>query len=56
MGKWYIYRQTFKDHNVDFYQFLVLLKHKLEIEQYICNYNNEIDKFNRKWRQIVEQL
>ena len=55
LGKYYIYCQRIhNDNHIDFYQYLVHLKHKLKIEKSICSTNgsNSFDKF----KFIYEQL
>ena len=48
IAKFYIYRQKlFNENNIEFYDFLVLLKYKIKIEELICKKENRPDKFER---------
>ena len=56
LAKWYIQRQVYWEHRVDFYDFLVVLKSHLQIEKYICTCNNKSHVFTKKWLQIWNNL
>ncbi len=49
LGKMYIYRQKLKENNIYFKYFLNELKSKLVIEKTICETNNTLTQFNKKW-------
>ncbi len=47
-AKYYIHKQRlFNNNNIDFYEFLLILKYKLQIEQSICINNGTETKFNK---------
>ncbi len=56
MGKMYIYRQKMNENDIFFTYFLIELKIRLDIEKTICELNNTIILFNKKWRTILESL
>ena len=56
LAKWYIQKQTFMENRVDFYDFLTVLKHHLQIERYICVSNNKLHTFNKKWSNIWDNI
>ena len=56
IAKWYIQRQTYLEHRVDFYDFLTVLKSHLQIERYICASNNKLHIFGKKWSYILDNL
>ena len=56
LGKWYIYRQSYLDKKVEFFDFLVLLKSRLETEKYICRCQGQINKFDKMWSEIMDNL
>ena len=57
-GKYYIYRQRlFYENKIDFYQYLIELKHKLKIEKMICHdYNTTTCTSFDKFVFLYEQL
>ena len=55
-SKMYIYRQKFTESNISFINFLKQLKYKLEIEKTICQIQNTIPHFNKKWENIISSL
>ena len=56
LAKSYIYRQVYLEHTVDFYNFLPLLKSKLEIEKSICISSGRSQSFDDKWSLIIDNL
>jgi len=55
-SKMYIYRQKLREDHVVFNNFLKQLKYKLDIEKSICQNQNTIPHFNKKWEQIISIL
>jgi hypothetical protein len=46
LGKFYIYKQRlFHDNEINFLEYLIDLKYKLDIEEQICKHNKTLDKF-----------
>ena len=56
LGKMYIYRQKMQEKELSFKYFLHELKNRLMIEKSICESNNGLLEFNRKWESIIEIL
>ena len=56
LGKWYIQCQKYLDRQIDFLDFLVILKQNLLTEQYICTSNGKLHTFNKKWSSILENM
>ena len=56
LGKQYIRRQKYKDSPICVINFLVHLRTKLDIEMEICQRNNTLNYFNKKWSKILEYL
>ena len=56
LAKWYIYTNIYLKHKTELYGFLVLLKHRLEIEKQISYSNGKKDEFNKKWLDIIDKL
>ena len=56
IAKYYIYKQKlFVENKIDFYEFLIELKYKLNMEYHICLHNNTLVSFN-KFQFVFEQL
>ncbi len=56
LGKMYIYRQKMNENTIYFNYFLNELKVKLDIEKKICETNNTLTQFNKKWPTTLESL
>ncbi len=56
LGKMYIYRQKMNEKEISFKYFLIELNFKLDVEKAICELNNTITFFNKKWVNIFEAL
>ena len=56
LAKSYIYRQVNCERIVDFYNFLSILKQKLEIEKYVCTSTGKIQLFDKRWSSILDKL
>ncbi len=56
LGKMYIYRQKMNENTIYFNYFLNELKFKLDIEKTICETNNTLTQFNKKWATILDSL
>ena len=48
-AKFYIYQCKKDSKNICFFEFLILLKNKIEILHYISIVNDTVTKFNKKW-------
>ena len=56
LAKNYIYNQRLhNDNDIDFYQYLIILRYKLKIEKNICCCNNSLNDFE-KFMFLYEQL
>jgi len=55
-AKWYINKQQILELECDFFQFLVELKSCLLQEKYIYNKNKKLVKFDKLWKEIVDDL
>ncbi len=49
LAKWYIPRQLYFTRNIDFFNFLILLKSHLDTEKYIWTCNGRLHTFNIQW-------
>ena len=56
LGKMYIYRQKMIEGSICLDNFLPHLKSKLEIEETICQKNNNFLNFEKKWRAILQSF
>ncbi len=56
LGKMYIYRHKMNGIEISFKYFLTEFKFKLDIGKTICESNNTITFFNKKWANILEAL
>ncbi len=56
LAKWYIHRQVYLKRNIDFLNFIIVLKSHLDTEKYICTCNGRLHTFNIQWSQIYECL
>ncbi len=57
LAKWYIHRQeVYMKRNIDFFNFLIVLKSYLDTEKYICTCNGRLHTFNIHWSEIYECL
>ncbi len=56
LAKWYIHREVYLKHNIDFFNFLIVLKSHLDTEKYICACNGRLHTFNIQWSEIYECL
>ncbi len=56
LAKWYIHRQVYLKQNIDFFNFLIVLKSLLDTEKYICKCNGRLHTFNIQWSEIYECL
>ena len=56
LAKWYIYTHTYLERKIELYNFLVILKHHLNIERQISYCNGRKEEFNKKWSNIIENL
>ena len=54
LGKWFIYNQKKNNKECHIFEYLKLLKMRLEIEQYLCNQKCQPDLFVEKWLTIFE--
>ena len=52
LAKWFIQKQGYLQCKIELYNFLVMLKHHLQVERYICAGNNKLNIFNKKWLKI----
>ncbi len=52
----YIYRQEMNENTIYFNYFLNDLKFKLDIEKTICETDNTLTQFNKKWATILDSL
>ncbi len=48
----YIHRQVYWKRNIDFFNFLIVLKSHLDTEKYICTCNDRLHTFNMQWSEI----
>ena len=56
LAKMYIYCQKMNKSNVSFNTFLLIVKNQLNIEGNICENNNTIVAFNKKWKTVIESF
>ena len=54
LAKMYIYSQKMNKKDVSFNTFLLIVKNQLMIEKIICEHNNTIVSYNKKWKNIIE--
>ena len=52
----YIYRQKYSDSQINVINFLIHLRHRLDIERKICEKNNRVGHFEKKWSNILALL
>ncbi len=56
VAKWYMHRQVYLKRNIEFFNFLIVLKSHLDTEKYICTCNGRLHNFNIKRSEIYEYL
>ncbi len=56
LAKWYVHRHVYLKWNIDFFNFLIVLKSNLDTEKYICTCNGRLHTFNIQWSEIYECL
>ncbi len=56
LAKWYIHRQVYLKRNIDFVNFLIVLKSHLDTEKYICTSNGRLHTFHIQWFDIYKYL
>ncbi len=56
LAKWYIDIQVYLKRNINFFNFLIVLKNHLDTEKYICKCNGRLHTFNIQWSEIYECL
>jgi hypothetical protein len=56
IAKWHIYKEKLAGNKPFFYKFLCQLKYHLVIERCIATRNNSLQKFERKWEAILDEI
>ena len=56
VAKWHIYKEKLAGNKPFFYKFLCQLKYHLAVERCIAIRNNSIQKFERKWEAILDEI
>ncbi len=56
LGKWYIHGQVYLKRNIDYFNFIIVLKSHLDTEKYIYTCNGRLHTFNIQWSEIYECL
>jgi hypothetical protein len=56
LAKFYIYRQRYAEKDINLNHFIIILKSRLTIERMICENNNTLTTFDKKWSEIWEAV
>ncbi len=56
LAKWYIHMEVYLKSNIDFFNFLIVLKSHLDTDKYICTCKGRLNTFNIQWSEIYECL
>ena len=56
VAKWHVYKEKLAGNRPFFYKFLCQLKHHLVVERCIATRNNSLQKFERKWEAILDEI
>jgi hypothetical protein len=56
MARWHIYIEKLNTHEPSLYKCLCLLRYKIRIEKIISLRNNVMNKFDKLWGEIEEQI
>ena len=56
IAKFYIYKQKYLEKSISFFQYLVELKHNLEVEKYLLFIEGKQDIFNSKWSLLYNAM
>jgi hypothetical protein len=56
VAKWHVHKERLAGNKPFFYKFLCQLKHHLVVERCIAIRNNSVQKFEKKWEAILDEI